>query len=467
MSTPAGQGLPRVLISAYACGPGLGSEPGAGWAAVQAAARHARVWVMTRERFAPAIARALAADSFLASRVRPVYVDLPDRYLRAKRRHRDVYWYYPLWQWEAARVARRLHREHHFTLLHHATFAVDWLPCGLASLAREVPLVWGPVGGASYVPPGLWRWLGARGTVHELLRSAATRTVRRLTTGPTAARAAVTVALNADTARRFRRAGEVLIAPNAVLEAAVAAGPAAAAPGLTPGLRTPAHRAAPDDDGAAPVRGRGGSAGGAELHALFVGRLVAWKGVRLALAAVAENPQWSLTFVGDGPEREWLGAMARRRGVEDRVHFLGQVERSEVLSLMDRADALLFPSMHDSCGWVVGEALSHGLPVVCLDLGGPPAFLAERSQAVPVSGAVVADLCQRLDTLRRDILRRNAGFRDTEGAVTAVWRMPDPDSWTQEAFTERVGEWYRRALAEGPAPARVARPGAVAGHVTP
>ncbi|WP_144629139.1 glycosyltransferase [Arthrobacter woluwensis] len=448
MSAPAGQGLPRVLISAYACGPGLGSEPGAGWAVVQAAARHARVWVMTRERFAPAIARALAADSFLASRVRPVYVDLPDRYLRAKRRHRDVYWYYPLWQREAARVARRLHGEHHFTLLHHATFAVDWMPSGLSSLAREIPLVWGPVGGASYVPPELWRWLGIRGTVHELLRSAATRTVRRLSTGTTAARAAVTVALNADTARRFHGAGEVLIAPNVVLgEPEPGGSPAPAA--------TPAHR-----DGTASAPGPGGHGAPLELNALFVGRLVAWKGVRLALAAVAESPQWSLTFVGDGPEREWLEAMARRRGLEQRVHFRGQVERPEVLRLMGLADALLFPSLHDSCGWVVGEALSHGLPVVCVDLGGPPSFLAERGQAAPVSRNVVADLCERLDTLRLDTRRLNTRWPGRHGS--AAWPLPDPASWTQEAFTARVGDWYRRALDPRPA-----HPLKAVDHVTP
>ncbi|MDQ0708054.1 glycosyltransferase involved in cell wall biosynthesis [Arthrobacter woluwensis] len=441
MSAPAGQGLPRVLISAYACGPGLGSEPGAGWAVVEAAARHARVWVMTRERFAPAIARALAADSFLASRVRPVYVDLPDRYLRAKRRHRDVYWYYPLWQRESARVARRLHQEHHFTLLHHATFAADWMPSGLAPLARDLPLVWGPVGGATYVPPELWRWLGVRGTVHELLRSAATRAMRRLSTGPTAARAAVTVALNADTARRFRSAGDVLIAPNVVLEDPEPAGAPGSAPGSTP---APAHR-----DAAVPEVRPGAPAPPQELNALFVGRLVAWKGVRLALAAVAENPQWSLTFVGDGPEREWLEAMARRRGMAQRVHFLGQLERSEVLRLMGLADALLFPSLHDSCGWVVGEALSRGLPVVCVDLGGPPSFLAERGQAVPVGRAVVADLCQRLDTLRVDTLRLGARRPGLDGS--AAWPLPDPASWTQEAFTARVGDWYRRALAAQPA----------------
>ena len=39
----------KLLISAYACEPGLGSEPGAGWNCVRQAARFHEVWVLTRE----------------------------------------------------------------------------------------------------------------------------------------------------------------------------------------------------------------------------------------------------------------------------------------------------------------------------------------------------------------------------------------------------------------------------------
>src|SRR5262249_17128782 len=44
---------------------------------------------------------------------------------------------------------------------------------------------------------------------------------------------------------------------------------------------------------------------------------------------------------------------------------------AELFELYDTHSLLLFPSLHDSGGFVVLEALSHGLPVVCLDLGGP------------------------------------------------------------------------------------------------
>ncbi len=50
-------------------------------------------------------------------------------------------------------------------------------------------------------------------------------------------------------------------------------------------------------------------------------------------------------------------------------------------------DALLFPSLHDSSGNVVLEAMSHGLPVICLDLGGPGIMVDEScGQAIKTDG---------------------------------------------------------------------------------
>jgi glycosyltransferase involved in cell wall biosynthesis len=63
--------------------------------------------------------------------------------------------------------------------------------------------------------------------------------------------------------------------------------------------------------------------------------------------------------------------VARRSGVADAVEFAGHLTRQQLLNSLDGYTALVFPSLHDSGGLVVLEALSKGLPVVCLDLGGP------------------------------------------------------------------------------------------------
>lgn len=363
---------PRVLISAYACGPGDEPEAAAGWAFARAAARSHQVHVITRNRFAPAVDAALARDPELARNLTVEYLDLSERLLARKRRSSDVYWYYVLWQRALARRAAELHEAAPFDVGHHVTFANDWLPCGLARVPN-LPVVWGPVGGATVVPLNLVRWLGLRGAANELLRGMLTAPLRAAWGDTAARRAAVVVAQNETVARRFRRAGHVVVEPNAALD------------DLSAHVR-PAQARAADVHGS----------DARPLRAVFVGRLLGLKGGRLAIAALARAPGWELHVYGDGYDRSTLVRLAERRGVTDRVVFHGHRPRAEVLDAVARCDAMLFPSMHDQAGWAAAEASALGRPVICLPLGGVPLMAGVNARLAGVDGDVVGHLAARL-----------------------------------------------------------------------
>lgn len=387
----------RILLSAYACGPGEGSEPGAGWAFAKAAAARHQVDVITRHRFRAAIERELAADPDLRLRVH--YLDLGDRALRLKKAPRDVYWYYLLWQRRAGALATRLHRENGYDVIHHVTFAVDWLPCGVTAVP-DVPLIWGPVGGATRPSWRLARWLGVRGLAGELVRHPFTAVARRLWGDPAATRADLVIAQNDDVAERFRHARRVIVEPNASIDLA---------PGGNAGLRTPV---------------------GAGPHtAVYAGRLVAWKGPHLALHALSrpEAAGWTLDLYGEGPELGRLERRARALGLDGRVRFHGIRPRDEVLAALRTADAMLFPSMHDSAGWAVAEAATLGCPVVCLDRGGPPLLAGSAGRPVPPAGNVPDALARAL--------------RDTaeSGRTTPTRR------WSADRLPDLLDTWYREA----------------------
>ncbi|PZR54259.1 phosphohistidine phosphatase [Xylanimonas oleitrophica] len=375
MTAPADDDRPRphVLVGAYALGPGDEPEAGAGWAfAVAAAARH-EVWAVTRRRFRPAVTQALAADPRLAAHLHVTYVDAPAAVLALKRLPGGVYWYYAWWQALLARTARRLHAQVGFDVLHHVTWANDWMPCGLARV-EGVPLVWGPVGGASRTPyRRLRRWLGVRGVVVERLRDTVVALARRRWGDAAARRASLVVAQNPEVAERFAGARRVVVEPNAVVDPEVEPAPAPA--GTTPG------------EPAVPAR-----------TAVHVARLIPWKGTALALDALArpEARGWRLDVYGDGPLRRALEARARRLGLTGRVRFHGRRPRSEVLAATARADALLFPSMHDQAGWVAAEASTLGTPVVCLPLGGPPLLAQPAAFVAALEGDVVGNLARAL-----------------------------------------------------------------------
>jgi glycosyltransferase involved in cell wall biosynthesis len=109
-----------------------------------------------------------------------------------------------------------------------------------------------------------------------------------------------------------------------------------------------------------------------QLRLLFAGRLLYWKGVELAICALhAAGGDTQLTFAGEGRFRGNAERLVSALGLQGKVHFLGQVPRTRLLSLYRNYDAMLFPSLHDTGGGALLEGMANGLPVICLHCGGP------------------------------------------------------------------------------------------------
>jgi glycosyltransferase involved in cell wall biosynthesis len=90
-----------------------------------------------------------------------------------------------------------------------------------------------------------------------------------------------------------------------------------------------------------------------------------------ALAKVdAKVPQWRLVIAGDGPERAHLQEQIDRLGFHDKVQILGYVPRAKVLDLMEASDLFTFPSVTETQGMVVIEAMGRGTPVIGADAMG-------------------------------------------------------------------------------------------------
>lgn len=117
----------------------------------------------------------------------------------------------------------------------------------------------------------------------------------------------------------------------------------------------------------APLRESVGVRSG-ERMLLFVSRLAREKNVDLLLDAVrACTVPAHLVIAGDGPEREALQARAQEYRIGDRVTFLGAVERHALPDLYASADAFVFPSVTETQGLVLVEALAAGALVIAAD----------------------------------------------------------------------------------------------------
>jgi len=173
------------------------------------------------------------------------------------------------------------------------------------------------------------------------------------------------------------------------------------------------------------------------LRILYVGRLVYLKGVHLALPAFAhlykQNPDARLTIVGSGPEEQRLKRLASDLGIDHAIEWRSWLTQREVMQVYPQHDVFLFPSLHDSSGNAVLEALSFGLPVVCLNLGGP-GVLVDDSCGFRVSGpdeqSVINELGRSMITLAEDEpLRRKM-------SISAFARANEHFSWSKQ--TERM-----------------------------
>lgn len=338
----------RILLSAYACEPDKGSEPGIGWRwALNLSESGHDVHVITRSNNRDDIEAALRRNP--VQRLSVAYYDLPVWARWWKRGGRGVYLYYLLWQWGAFLVARKLCRHYRFDIVHHITFGVFRQPSFMAFLG--VPFVFGPVGGGERAPHGLRRSFPLSGKLKDFLRDVANAAVK----------------IDPIMHGVFSRSAVILCKTRETLEAIPSRYRTKCQVQLEIGTSGVVTSAAHDNDA---------------LRLLYVGRLVYLKGVHLALRAFAKllerHPDVRFTIVGSGPEQPRLQKLADQLGVQHAVDWVPWLARSEVLGIYSKHDVLLFPSLHDSSGNVVLEALANGTPVVCLNLGGPGVLVDDR-----------------------------------------------------------------------------------------
>jgi glycosyltransferase involved in cell wall biosynthesis len=362
----------RVLLSAFACEPGKGSEPEVGLRAALAAAERHTVWILTNSTDAPALQRFLDGHP-LERRIHvepiPLGVDVDDLGLM------DFHWFYDRWQRRAMRRALELDRSVGFDVVHHATISTVWTRVGVAAVPK--PLVWGPVGGGVEPPLPLLPELGFLGLLDDAARVASRRLLAMLPSMRNTARSAVVVlAQNRQIVPRLRTSASVLVLPNATA--------------------VDVRDVRPEGDRTHDI--------------VLVGRIVAWKGGHLAIRAMrhVSDPRAILRLYGEGPDRPRLERVARRWGVSDRVRFEDWIPRDALLPRVARAGVLLHPSLHDDAALCVAEALSLGTPVVCLDHGGPAEVVrrwsASPAQLVPPTGvdATARQLAQAIDGFLAD-----------------------------------------------------------------
>jgi glycosyltransferase involved in cell wall biosynthesis len=398
----------NVLLSAYACKPDSGSEPGNGWNwALHLAQRGMRVTVLTRREGQAAI------EAYLLRNPTPnltfAWVTVPAGLLRT-----GTGLHYFLWQFFAVKVARALQRERKFDVAHHVTYTSIHVPTQLWRLG--IPTVFGPVGGGQTAPAKMLSYFGAARPQER----ARTLLTAALSWSPLhrrwLSRMSAIFAANADTLAIMHRLGR----QDATLQFDIGV----TSDEIAPEPRTFAPAARP-------------------LRVIWVGRMLPRKALPLALDAFAQvrHPA-TLTIAGSGIPEETVREMIRMRGLTERIAWEG---RRLTVAEMDAAyrehDVLLFTSLRETLGVQILEAMARGLPVITLDLHGASDVVSSATGIkVPVTtpSGVARDLAAAIDSFaamsaeQKNTLSRNA------------WEFARSYTWASRAArTEAV---YREVL---------------------
>lgn len=381
----------RILLSAYACEPGKGSEPGTGWNLALALAKSFEVTVVTRANNREPIEQALETQSTL----RPsfIYHDLPPfvRFLK-KKGILPTQVYYALWQRSLSKNLANTQDLRGFDLFHHITFnSFEVLP-GLLESFPGIK-VWGPIGGGQRAPVSLTTTLTLRATIKERLRSWRILLSRRDPRLIRCLEACDSVLFaNEETRDLFKTAK--LKSNRPMIDV-----------GVDAALFTPSEKS---------TQG---------LRIFSAGNFEARKGTRLLLLAFQrahrKNPNLRLHIAGDGPElprdRVWVDA----NSLSEVITFSGKRSHVEMAEEFADADLFVFPSIRDTSGAIVLEAMACGLPVVCLDHQGGRLMVGEnagirvkpQSLELTIQGLAAAILELSDNTLLRESLGKNARAR--------------------------------------------------------
>jgi glycosyltransferase involved in cell wall biosynthesis len=282
----------------------------------------------------------------------------------------------PYFMWQAARVVRDLLRKRPGAIVHYTSPVSPVVPIFTISGARVVV---GPINGNIHYPPAFRDKEGLEYKIRRLFHPWALFVHRLFFPGKRNA----DVILVAGGDRTYRSLRKIGCRPERLRES------------LDSGI---ANRL-----GDLPRITHQGQ----NLRFVHNGRLVPHKGTDLIIAALAKTRlPVELDVIGRGPERPRLEAVVKELGLQDRVRFIDWFEdHSQLAESLRQYRAFVFPSLAEANGIVVQEAMMYGLPVVCVDWGGP-SLLIKPEWGIAIEPRsrehVIAELAGAMDRLAED-----------------------------------------------------------------
>lgn len=333
-----------------------------GWNWIINIASHCKVHVITegewRTEIEAAIEKLPQKDN-----IRFYYNPLPEHVRRMCWNQGDwrFYWYYRKWQREALDIAREIIANNRIDVIHQLNM-IGFREPGYLWKIKEIPFVWGPVGGMGTIPLAFLKGSGIRQTVFNVAKNIITDLQLRFSPRvKAAAKRGVMIAATKDTVDKVKKFY-----------------------GLDIPLINETGCYIKDNDTDSDTRES------SVFNILWVGKFDFRKRLDIALEAIAkvksENVKLIICGEGNGEQTEKYHDLAIKLGIDKRIEWKGKVDNIKVKDLMRSSHLFLFTSISDATSTVVLEAIEAGLPVLSFDACGfGPLVNDFAGKTIPVS----------------------------------------------------------------------------------
>lgn len=331
----------KILISAYACSPFKGSEPGVGWNFIKNLSKYHELHVITEElEFKEDINKFMQENPDFKN-VKFYYISRQIEYF-SKVFPPLFYYFYNNWQKKAYKLALELEKKENYDIIHQLNFVGYREPGYLWKINK--PFVWGPIGGMENTAFKLLLNLDLTNFIYYFLRNVLNRLqIVFLLRPQKAARRknnfliAATPKNQAVILKYWRR--NCLIIPEVGQEERME---------ITIKNRMPEET----------------------FRIVWSGQHTGGKALNILLKSLVKLPpemNWTLIVLGDGKKTRSWKKLSEKLGVENKIQWKGWLPRVEAHEIMLSAHLMCITSLKDLTSTVILEALSFGLPVICID----------------------------------------------------------------------------------------------------
>lgn len=329
----------KIVYIAYSCSPNLGSEDKVAWNVILESAKFNILFVFTKEESRLSIEEFRRNNPEKVKNIEFFYVDIPSFY---KKIFKGFLYSARLniWNKRALPEVNKIVNAENISIIHQIT-PIEFRSVGKYGAFPNTKFVCGPIGGGEYVPNCLKRY--SRNYRHiEIIRSL-TNTYYKLL-----------YRFNG----RLQDCDEIMFANRETADYLKYKGKVVTEIGIgSHQIVTPKNKK-----------------NGDMVFFLVAGRLIYRKGHKFlldVLKSIETKKPYKLLIVGDGPYKIELERMcAKSRTLLEHVEFLGNVSYGEMKGIYHKADVLVLPSIRETTGSVIFEALENGLPVVTIDMFG-------------------------------------------------------------------------------------------------